>query len=374
MRVLYFARLDLQAHEHAGVAKKIQAQVEAFKELGCSTDLVHGNWRGIFKDGGSPLVSYENQGALQRRLHYYRDVYRDLPKVLNPADYDLLYIRYPLSSPWFVGCLRSFKRQNPKLRIVIEIPTFPYEQEVHSFSDRINLFLDINSRKRLKRYTDLMVTFCGQTEIFGIPAIGISNGTPLNGIKVYQKSPEDSPEVHLLGVATMAKWHGYDRLIEGMAQYYLNGAKAGVVRFHVVGGGEEKEALAEKAAASNAKEYIHFYGPQSGSALEDSFKRGDIGVGSLGMHRIGLTKGSVLKVREFCARGLPFILGYEDETFTDEFPYSLRFPADESPIDVQRIVEFFKELQRTHPHFQQDIRTFAEENLSWKAQLVKVLS
>ena len=35
-------------------------------------------------------------------------------------------------------------------------------------------------------------------------------------------------------------------------------------------------------------------------------------VGSLGLHRIGLTEASTLKVREYWARGIPFLLSYED--------------------------------------------------------------
>ncbi len=53
-------------------------------------------------------------------------------------------------------------------------------------------------------------------------------------------------------------------------------------------------------------------GPKMGIELDQEFQSADLGMGTLGMHRKGLTSGSVLKLREYTARGIPSVIGYDD--------------------------------------------------------------
>ena len=45
---------------------------------------------------------------------------------------------------------------------------------------------------------------------------------------------DTSKELNLIGVAEIHRWHGFDRLIRGLADYYSK-PKNYIVRFHVVG-------------------------------------------------------------------------------------------------------------------------------------------
>lgn len=52
----------------------------------------------------------------------------------------------------------------------------------------------------------------------------------------------------MIAVAGLAKWHGYDRILRGMGEYYKEGEKR-EVQFHIVGEGspiEEYKRIVEK--------------------------------------------------------------------------------------------------------------------------------
>jgi hypothetical protein len=74
-----------------------------------------------------------------------------------------------------------------------------------------------------------------------------------------------------------------------------------------------------------------------------------------------------LKNREYAARGIPFIYSETDSDF-DQKPYVLKAPADETPIDIQKIVDFVQ----THQWNPEDIRKTVE-HLQWKIQMKKVM-
>jgi hypothetical protein len=93
-----------------------------------------------------------------------------------------------------------------------------------------------------------------------------------------------------------------------------------------------------------------------------------LGISTLALHRIRLEKGSVLKSRTYCANGLPFVQAFLDEAFPeDKFPFSLRIPADDSPVDIARLLDFYRTVRARYPEYPRDMRRYAEENLSWLA-------
>lgn len=66
--------------------------------------------------------------------------------------------------------------------------------------------------------------------------------------------------------------------------------------------------------------------------------------------------------REYAARGLAFTYSETDEDF-DSMPYVWKVPADESPIDIARLIEFQRSLSVTPPEIRESVRP-----LSWKAR------
>ena len=60
--------------------------------------------------------------------------------------------------------------------------------------------------------------------------------------------------------------------------------------------------------------------------------------------------------------------GETDEDF-DKMPYILKVPADESPIDIHRLIRFYMELDLSPRKIRDSIK-----NLSWKEQMMKVIN
>jgi len=93
-----------------------------------------------------------------------------------------------------------------------------------------------------------------------------------------------------------------------------------------------------------------------------------MGIGSLGRHRVGINKIKTLKNREYAARGIPFIYSEIDSDF-DQMPYVLKVPANETTIDINSIVKFYKKISITPMEIRSSII-----DLSWEHQMKIVLN
>ena len=104
-----------------------------------------------------------------------------------------------------------------------------------------------------------------------------------------------------------------------------------------------------------------------GEKLDEIFNQCCFSIGSLARHRSGITVIKTLKNREYATRGIPFIYSEQDDDF-DNQPYVLKSEPNESPIDIQSILDFLSQH-----HFQpQDIRRTVG-HLTWKNQMRRVI-
>ena len=115
------------------------------------------------------------------------------------------------------------------------------------------------------------------------------------------------------------------------------------------------------------QDHIIFHGQLFGEELDKVFNQCCFAIGSLARHRSGITVIKTLKNREYATRGIPFIYSEQDNDF-DQQPYILKATPDESPIDVQQILEFIDK----HHFLPAEIRKTVE-HLSWKIQMKRVI-
>lgn len=75
-------------------------------------------------------------------------------------------------------------------------------------------------------------------EIWGVKALRIFNSVDISQNPMikncFSKTVNDEP-IRLIGVAQLAFWHGYDRIITGLAEYYKNSSNSKAVYFDIVG-------------------------------------------------------------------------------------------------------------------------------------------
>lgn len=373
MRILFLVYHGFS--EHSGISKKIHYQVKGLRENGhdvrlCYYDFAKNGHCCRFIDG-EVIKDYGTgkTAGLRQRLSYdciYRYCIRER--------IDFVYARcFQNANPWLIHFFKKLKKAG--IHAVTEIPTYPYDAEFVGFPlmTRLNLKIDQLFRRQLSAQMDAIVTFSDAKEIFGQRTINISNGVDFDSIPLHEPLTINH-ELHLIGVAEVHYWHGYDRLIAGLGEYYKNGGNRDVF-FHIVGGVGPSE-MYDSMHAPGFHELIEKYQIQDkvifhdqlfGDSLTAVFNQCQFAIGSLARHRSGITNIKTLKNREYAARGIPFVYSENDSDF-DKQPYVLKVPADESPIDINKIIEFVD----THTMNPLDIR-HTVEHLAWKNQMQRVV-
>ncbi len=358
--------------EVSGISKKIRSQVKGLRENGhdvrvCYYTFLPDGRRCRFVD--DEIIEDYGTGRLAslRRRFCYGSIFR----YCTANGIELVYARaFMNAAPPIVRLFGRLRRAG--IRAVTEIPTYPYDGEQAGFSlgNRFEFFIDRLCRRRLAARMNAIVTFSDDKEIFGCRAINISNGVDLDSIPLHAYRPADDA-VHLIGVAEVHYWHGFDRVIAGLGEYYSSGRAGRKVCFHIVGGIGEGEMYGTRHAPGFAglierygiSEYVVFHGQMSGSALDGVFDRCVFAIGSLARHRSGVSSIKTLKNREYATRGIPFIYSENDSDF-DGKEYVMKAPADESPVDIGKILGFID----SHAFRPAEIRK-SVEHLSWREQM-----
>ncbi len=356
---------------NAGISKKIISQKKALESCGLDVNLCYMtiDQNGYHKRMIDDRV-LENYGSGVTAKIKKRISYSVLFKYILNNNINLLYIRsFHNTNPVLLHFLKKIRRSN--IKTIMEIPTYPYDQEYQNVpvSDRIRFCMDKLFRKRMSRYISHIVTFSNEKYIFGIPTINISNGVDFDLIKLKTKVNANPTLLHLIGVAEIHFWHGFDRVLEGMAVYYKEHHSI-IVTFDIIGDGVPDEIAKLKAITSvnQLGSYVRFHGSKSGKELDQLFEEADMGIASLGRHRSNIKFIKPLKNREYAARGIPFVYSEIDDDF-EEMPYIMKAPASDSPLNIEDVVKFFYS-NKFEPF---EIRKTIEEKLSWKVQMKKVI-
>ncbi len=343
---------DLENNPYLGVIKKMRAQLKALQKE-CQVEFVVAKgW------GANPLLKVWRAlpfTPLAARWQFFPEF----------ADIDFLYVRYPMSDLHLCRLLEIVKTKNSKCKIIVEIPTFPYDKELVGPKGLPVKWKDQLYRNRLAKSVDRFVVFGKVGDVYGVPTIQTINGIDVDAIKpVAPKTP--TQDIHLIAVALFAWWHGYDRLIEGLSVYYKQGGKRHIV-LHMVGIGPEVPRLQQLANDLGLSAQVIFHGMLNGDALDAIYNESSVAVETLAMHRKGDIISSSLKTREYLAKGLPFIYATQIDVFPyNDYPYALHLPEDESPIDIESVIDFHDRIyfdkQKSPEQIAAEIRNFAYQH------------
>lgn len=356
--------------EYSGISKKKLAQIKGLKECGCHVVNCYyfvnpENGHRVWMVDGKVLADLgKGVGAKIRK----RIDYEPLLHYIIVNDISFVYMRSEHNATPFL--IRFVKRLRDRgVKIVMEVPTYPYDQEYSTFKMIISLFWDKLFRKRLARQLNAIVTFSNETKIFGQDTIRISNGIDFSSIKLKQNNHVED-ELQLIGVAEIHFWHGFDRVVAGLVDYYNKSLNKCKVHFHIVGefsGEREKNEIVPLIEKNLLGNHVTLHGHMFGKELDALFDEMNFGIGSLARHRSGITFIKTLKNREYAARGVPFIYSEIDEDF-EKMPYIMKAPADESPINMHQLVDFYHSLRTTPDKIRNSVM-----HLSWKNQMQKIL-
>lgn len=362
MRGIYIAKVDEEYNLDIGVSKKIIGEINAFKNIGNSIDYIRLKNKDIY-------INDKKLGSSVARYFACRDIYKSLKSI--KLDYDFAYLRYCRGNYNFYRIIKLLHKNN--IKIVVEIPTYPYRSEINtkSVTGIIDLTLDKLITPFLHKYVFRISVTSNDDDIFTIKTIKINNGIEIDRFKLIDYSDKKKEKINLVGIGNLAKWHGYDRVIEGLNEYYksnINLCKK-EVDFYIIGEGNEKNNLQELTEKYNLIEHVHFLGAKNGEELDNLFNLMDIGVSSLALFRAGGGHDPI-KSKEFLARGIPVILGYKDRLINMNLPYVFKVDEDSTPLNIVMLLKKFDKAANVNP---EEIRNYAKENLTWEFQMKKVI-
>jgi len=362
---IYFGAKDASP----GVLKKIGYQIEALKayyniQLICPPN--------VDKKKSLSTFIYENLP--------FGTMKRDYEGLLSQAEgADFFYIRYKLVDRKLLSFYRKLKELYPNSKIVLEIPTYPYWKEkgnnlgMYKWYYRDRLY-----NKSLYKYIDRIATYSDDEYIYKIPTIKIKNGILVEDEFRDVISANNDSVINLLAVAMFQQAHGYERIIEGLAEYYKRNDIARKVLVHFVGaGGEEIEKYKTLVEKYSLGEYVVFHGKKFGEELIHMYDITDIGLGSFGMYKVGVAISSGLKIREYLAHGMPVVSGCYEDVFENNKDYYLSFENDSSVVDINRIISWYDELvsrNQSKKSMREAIHRFARENVDIRVLMNPVVN
>ena len=360
---LYPAFSEKEGANSSGVLKKVNRHMKVLRKH--------------FEIESLPLkILTTTKSKIVSRLPY-GSVPRNYDEVLNSMqDPDFIYMRRINLDRGCYLFFRDMKAKWPECKLIVEIFTYPYDEDdfLRDFEHVVRMFpfylKDKYYRVRQKRYVNRLVVYSRDEEVFGIPTIRTINGydvaadmprTPVCGC-----SSAGGP-IHMVSVAYMQPQHGYERVIQGLAEYYASGDHSREVFYHVVGDGPELERYQKITQEHHLNEYVFFYGRKTGDPLAAIYNQCDLGMCAFGMYKYGIDNCSALKIPEYLAKGLPIVTGCRTSMLGDEeIQYCLEFPNDSSSIDIHQIIRFYDSLygNREPEQLITEIREYAMSHFS----------
>lgn len=355
--MLYMCYADLNRKHIVGVRKKIRAQCHAFGK-------VFGKVYYTIFAGQTIYLLLEDE-IIDKQFALTKKMCNDAAlEWLKKYGINRVYIRYEFSDIWFLEFLDELRKKG--IKVVLEFPTIPYDNErvcARPIEDRYY-------REQLYQYVECCTTYSKYETVFNIPCIPLINGVDMEEHATKQYREKDG-SIILVAVAAMAKWHGYERVIRGIHEYYMGDGKVNII-FYLVGNGGQLSYYNRLVDEHKLGEHVFFLGHLEGERLNAIYNNSDIAIGSLGLYKTGIQSAAPIKLREYCARGIPFIYGYDDISFQNKQYFGYQVSNDMEPIDMAKVVGFYNQVYDGRD-FVKEMRQYAQLNLTWDGVLQPVI-
>ncbi|PVD50279.1 hypothetical protein DC498_20780 [Terrimonas sp.] len=355
----------------SGVNKKVIYQVQGLAKNGINAEVLFlGNQgeKDVFEHEFIKFLPTQSPPykSFIDKLNAIRSLKQSYQKVLLEGDdNEIIYLRNYVPARWFYKALQKTKK-----KVILEILSNNFQEALWRKSYFYYLSLCLYHRAILKN-VNLIIGVTSEViykhfnpEKYGVSKMVIGNGIKVEAVPLRKKTTDtDNAVFNFTCVAELSPPHGVDRLLRGLQNYT---GRDNVI-LHIVGRGSEFQNLknlAEELALSN----VVFHGFLSGEKLDDILEQTDLAIGALAIHRSNIIYSSILKAREYCARGIPFVNSGKDEEFPESFPYVHAIESAETPVEIAPLVEFVKRVVEI-PGYKQNMRTYATDVLSWDVKM-----
>jgi hypothetical protein len=350
-----FVYFSIKPHPLAtGVSKKLFYSINSLRSLGFKADLIlfESNSFGLFLlikellfcDSKNIILRFP--GVMRTILLFpfvlYKRIFTKNIILEIPTPLSVAVGEFKSNSPFFKSfCNITF------LYLFYPLVLIPYSRLIQSAQE--------------SRY---FLRFVKNKTIFVGNGIDTASVPFSNHIKIFIGG-----KIVFIAVAQIEIWHGFDRILYGLKNYYdLFSDVCLNIEIVIVGDGPDRKSLIELSMSLGLEKYVRFPGNLTGIELDTEFNNSNIAISSLGSYRVNLFSSSPLKSREYAARGFPFISADNDADFPASLPFVYNVSNDSSPLNFSLIVDWYRNLIQTD-FDSLEIRKFAESNLDFKIKI-----
>ncbi len=346
------AYVVLQEEQIIGIENKIREKAEALASIGLRNfEIVVVNPDSNMRDGPLRYVSYRRRPFPFNRFDVIFRRYDLIESALDLRKYDLIILRYPAADRSGVAFVRRhFVIMEHHSLVLDQYRAMVKTQQglARKLLKYIRYFLERRYRRQIIAGCRAMIAVTDEirhreqvaTETTQRPAVTIPNGIDVGSVPLTGFQPFNGRKLDVAFVASSyAPWHGIERIVSAVLRY----TGAVDVALHFIGDLTPNRFN----GLPQPDNRFRYHGLLKGSKLDDIMSEMTLGISTLGLYKKNMHEACSLKTREYTARGLPFILGYEDPALRNVDPehrFFLKFENSNTPIDFVEIIRFAERI------------------------------
>jgi glycosyltransferase involved in cell wall biosynthesis len=351
-------------HPEVGTTSKIKAEIETLRKMGYKvyytayvTDGV-----AIFDNADREVVrkKVNNHIAIISKVKLTNSLVAVANEYLKKNKFDFCLVRLNVFTKKYVRMLKQMKNDSfVMMESLSYFPDMKYS-DVKGFGYFLYLASIKRNKKQMKDYVDLMLTEGIIENYYGVPCVEFGMGIDVDNYKEHQYTG-DLDELNLIMVGCNSVYHGTDRILRSMLEYYKKGTDKRIVKLHLVGDLLPKDH--ELTQNEFIRDKVFTYGRQHGKKLDEIFEKANIALGPLAQFRMK-KKDTGLKTKEYMARGIPYIYSGNEIQIEEEYPYIMQISDDEEMINVLDIFAFYDRIKEDM-ECANNMRRKAQEAFEW---------
>ena len=379
MKLFYLTALDEQDREKCGILGKIKGQINAFNNMGFEVHFGHfrGTNQFVIEAEDNQYVLSSKNGSTRAKL---ASIYDKIYSYIKDNSISYLYIRLISLDNKAINFYKKLKKNS--VIIIIEFYSHNLELEakktvLRNFNRRkylsalkgtCSLLINKYYFSKLHYCIDLIVTTTEVGYMYGVRTINVVNGIDTGSVSVRNKE-KNNYDFNIVSVAMISPWHGYDRVIKGLSEYYKKGGTENIL-YTVVGEGEEKANLEKMVLELGLQEHVIFTGIKLNSELDLYYNQADIALEMLAGFRRTQGQISSIKMAEYFAKGIPVLYAADQKLYPKEMEqYCYWVENDDSPVDINCIIDFCKDLYNREVDIENNMHLLAKKYFDWSVTM-----
>ncbi|MBE6909144.1 MAG: glycosyltransferase [Ruminococcaceae bacterium] len=350
-----------------GTTGKIVSEIEHMRKLGMDVC-----YTAYLNDG---VGIFDNQDRLIQKRRFFSNISHlnsftrryDLIKITNTYissnRFDYCLLRINMLDRAYMSMLDKMKKQGAMVLMesLSYFPDITYRDAKNASLGYYAIIYSLKRNKnRLKNYVDLMLTEGEIDSFYGIPCVEFGMGVDVEKYLPHNYCG-DKEELNLIMVGCNSLYHGTDRMIRSLGEYYRDGVNKRPVRLHLVGDvSDDHKSLIKQYSM---EDHMILYGPLHGADLDKAYNNANVALGPLAQHRMR-KKDTGLKTKEYFAKGIPYVYTGSEPKLEDNYPYILQIPDTEEFVDINEIWSFYDRIKDDELKGER-MREKAREVFSW---------